>query len=110
MSLTNESPEVCAINAKSASLKLATLPTDARNHALKNIHAELSKSKDLIIAANARDLKLAHEAAKDGQLSTSLISRLDLSKAGKWDDMLRGIMEVHDLEDPGELRLSYFKK
>ena len=102
MSLTNADPDEAARSAKSASHVLATLPTVARNNALTAIHSALAQSKDEILAANARDLELAKKAAEDGKLSLSIVSRLDLNKKGKWEDMLKGILDVRDLEDPGE--------
>ena len=102
MSLTNASPAQAAQEAKSASHVLATLPVSARNDALTAIHAALSESKEAILAANAEDMDLARQAAADGSLSQSLVSRLDLSKKGKFEDMLKGILDVRDLEDPGE--------
>lgn len=101
MSLTNASPSEAARAAKSASHILATLPTSARNSALTAIHDALASAKEDILAANARDLKLAAEAAKNGDLSLSIVARLDLGKKGKWEDMLKGILDVRDLEDPG---------
>ena len=101
MSLTNASPADAAKAAKSASHILATLPASARNDALTSIYDALSKSKDEILAANARDLELAKKAAENGELSLSIVSRLDLGKKGKWEDMLKGILDVRDLEDPG---------
>ncbi|KAK4164805.1 putative gamma-glutamyl phosphate reductase [Cladorrhinum sp. PSN259] len=100
MSLTSASPLDAAQAAKSASHVLATLSADARNDALTAIHGALSAARDDILAANARDLDLAHQAAADGKLSQSLVSRLDLGKPGKWEDMLKGILDVRDLEDP----------
>ncbi|KAK3301369.1 Aldehyde/histidinol dehydrogenase [Chaetomium fimeti] len=100
MSLTNASPADAAQAAKSASHVLATLSADARNEALEAIHAGLTAARDDILAANARDLELAQKAAADGKLSQSLVSRLDLSRKGKWEDMLKGILDVRDLEDP----------
>ncbi|KAI0024262.1 gamma-glutamyl phosphate reductase [Xylariomycetidae sp. FL0641] len=100
MSLTNASPADAAKAAKGASHVLATLPASARNHALTAIHAGLSAARDDILAANARDLEAARQAAASGQLSSSLVSRLDLGKKGKWEDMLKGILDVRDLEDP----------
>lgn len=101
MSLTNATPEAAAKEAKNASFALASLPASARNAALEAIHAALSAAKDDILAANARDLELAKKAAADGSLSEALVSRLDLGKKGKWEDMLKGILDVRDLEDPG---------
>lgn len=66
------------------------------------IHSALSASKEDILAANARDLELAHKAAENGELSLSIVSRLDLGKKGKWEDMLKGILDVRELEDPGK--------
>ncbi|KAH7376127.1 glutamate-5-semialdehyde dehydrogenase [Plectosphaerella cucumerina] len=100
MSLTNASPAQAAQEAKSASHVLATLPASARNDALTAIHAALSASRESILAANAEDMDLARKAAADGSLSQSLVSRLDLSKTGKFEDMLKGILDVRELEDP----------
>lgn len=103
MSLTNDAPIKAAEECKAASRVLATLPTTARNAALTKIHEALSQHKSEILAANARDLESATKAAEDGQLSLSIVSRLDLGKKGKWEDMLKGILDVRDLEDPGKL-------
>ncbi|TRX97199.1 hypothetical protein FHL15_001993 [Xylaria flabelliformis] len=100
MSLTSASPKEAAKAAKDASHVLATLPAAARNDALTAIHAALSDARDDILAANARDLEAARRAAENGQLSQSLVSRLDLGKKGKWEDMLKGILDVRELEDP----------
>ncbi|KAI4600733.1 hypothetical protein KJ359_012895 [Pestalotiopsis sp. 9143b] len=100
MSLTNASPVDAAQSAKGASHILATLPASARNDALTAIHSGLAAARDEILAANARDLELARQAAKSGELSQSLVARLDLNKKGKWEDMLKGILDVRDLEDP----------
>jgi len=100
MSLTNASPVDAAQAAKSASHVLQTLATSARNKALTLIHDGLTAARDEILAANARDLELARQAAADGRLSQSLVARLDLGKKGKWEDMLKGILDVRDLEDP----------
>lgn len=101
MSLTDGSPVDVAKDAKSSSHVLATLPTSARNDALTAIHAALTQYKDEILAANARDLDSAKKAAENGELSLRIVSRLDLGKKGKWEDMLKGILDVRGLEDPG---------
>lgn len=100
MSLSSATPLEAARAAKSASHFLATLPVTARNDALTSIHDALSASRDAILAANARDMDAARQAAADGQLSSSLVSRLDLAKPGKWEDMLKGILDVRELDDP----------
>ncbi|ROV96797.1 hypothetical protein VMCG_07909 [Cytospora schulzeri] len=100
MSLTSSSPLEAAKAAKSASHFLATLPVSTRNDALTAIHDSLVASKDEILAANAKDMEAARQAAADGDLSQSLVSRLDLGKKGKWEDMLKGVLDVRGLDDP----------
>ncbi|KAK4898272.1 glutamate-5-semialdehyde dehydrogenase [Elasticomyces elasticus] len=100
MSLTNASPEQAARAAKISSRTLATLPTSARNAALDAIHDALAEARDEILAANALDLELAKKSAANGELSASILKRLDLSRKGKFDDMLQGIKDVLELEDP----------
>lgn len=103
MSLSNALPADAAKAAKYASRQLSILSESARNEALTTIHSALTQAKEKILAANARDLLSAQKSAKAGELSESLVSRLDLGKKGKWEDMLRGILDVRDLEDPGML-------
>ncbi|KAF2436080.1 gamma-glutamyl phosphate reductase GPR [Tothia fuscella] len=100
MSLTNSSPTEAARSARIASRKLAILSTKDRNDALTAIHAALSEAKDVILKANAQDLALAERSAESGELSQSLVKRLDLGKKGKYEDMLQGILNVRGLEDP----------
>lgn len=110
MSLTNTTPAEAASGAKTASHILATLPTASRNAALTAMHDALLQNKEEILAANARDLELARKEAEGGRLSLSIVSRLDLGKKGKWEDMLRGILDVRDLEDPGNVTCSLSNK
>lgn len=101
MSLTESSPVEAARLASIASRELATLSSSARNDALAALHASLLNGKKSILEANARDVQLATEAAANGELSQSVLSRLDLGKPGKFDDMLKGVLDVRDLDDPG---------
>lgn len=106
MSLTNSSPLEVAKAASISSRSLAVLPTHARNDALTAIHSALREAKGAILAANAKDLELATKAAENGELSQSVLKRLDLRRRGKWEDMLQGILDVRDIEDPSMV-LSY---
>ena len=101
MSLTDSSPNEIAKAAAISSRSLAVLSTKARNAALTAVHQALSDAKKSILAANVTDLELASKAAQDGQLSQSVLKRLDLCRKGKWEDMLQGILDVRDLDDPG---------
>lgn len=109
MSLTNASPEEAARVAKTSSRKLATLPTEDRNAALDAVHDALAGARDLILAANARDLELAKQSTAKGELNPNILKRLDLSRKGKFDDMLQGIKDVRGLEDPGRSDLQFPK-
>lgn len=91
-----------ARSASIASRQLAILPNAARNEALTALHKALDQNRSTILAANARDLEVATRAADQGNLNHSVLKRLDLSRPGKYDDMLEGILSVRDLEDPGE--------
>lgn len=101
MSLTNASPEEAARAAKLSSRRLATLPASARNAALDTVHDALADAREEILAANAKDMEAAKKTAANGQLNPSIVKRLDLSRKGKFDDMLQGIKDVRDLDDPG---------
>ncbi|KAG8532481.1 uncharacterized protein KY384_002358 [Bacidia gigantensis] len=100
MSVTDSSPLEIAKAASISSRNLAITDTSSRNDALTAIHGALSEARETILAANAEDLKAANKAAEDGKLSQSVIKRLDLSRPGKYDDMLKGILDVRKLEDP----------
>jgi glutamate-5-semialdehyde dehydrogenase len=100
MSLTESTPEAAAKAASYSARSLATLPSEARNEALTAIYDALSENRDTVLAANAKDMELALRASKDGQMRSSLVKRLDLSRPGKYDDMLQGILDVRKLEDP----------
>lgn len=103
MSLTDATPLQIAKAASLSSQNLAILPTKARNDALTAIHQALQANRTSILAANAEDLDLATKAAADEELNQSVLKRLDLGRKGKWEDMLQGILDVRDLEDPGKI-------
>ena len=109
MSLTNASPLECAKAARVASRKLAILSAAQRNHALTAIHDALAGAKETVLSANASDVASAVEASESGGFSPSILKRLDLSPPGKWDDMLQGILDVRELEDPSRLAILRFQ-
>lgn len=106
MSLTNATPLEVAQAARIGSRTLAVLPTQDRNAALTAIHDALANGKEKVLAANAKDLEAADKAAAGGTLSASLVKRLDLGKPGKYEDMLQGILDVRELEDPSMYMIS----
>ena len=100
MSLTESTPESAAKAASYSARSLAVLSVEARNDALTAIHHALKSQKQGILGANARDMEVAQKASQDGKLSQSVLKRLDLSRPGKFDDMLQGILDVRKLDDP----------
>lgn len=100
MSLTESTPEAAAKAAAYSARNLAVLSVESRNNALTAIYDALRADKQSILDANGRDMDLAKQASQDGNLSQSLIKRLDLNRPGKFDDMLQGILDVRNLPDP----------
>lgn len=45
-------------------------------------------------------VQIAQALVDEGKLSATLVSRLDLSRAGKYESMLQGITDVADLPAP----------
>ncbi|KAL2811159.1 Aldehyde/histidinol dehydrogenase [Aspergillus granulosus] len=100
MSLTESSAVDIAKAASFASRHLATRSEAERNEALTALHDALLANKTAILEANARDLQTAEKSVAGGSLSQSVLKRLDLSRPGKYDDMLQGILSVRSLKDP----------
>jgi glutamate-5-semialdehyde dehydrogenase len=108
MSLTESSAIDIAKAASSASRHLATRSEAERNEALTALHDALLANKTAILEANARDLQAAEQSVAGGSLSHSVLKRLDLSRPGKYDDMLQGILSVRSLKDPSRFPFSLF--
>ncbi|KIW11021.1 glutamate-5-semialdehyde dehydrogenase [Exophiala spinifera] len=100
MSLTESTPDAAAKAASLSARSLAVLSVAARNEALTAMHDALLANKESILAANARDMAQATSASESGHLSQAVLKRLDLSRPGKYDDMLQGILDVQGLDDP----------
>lgn len=73
------------------------------------MYTALVDAKDSILRANAADLEAASRAAQNGELSQSLVKRLDLHRKAKFDDMLKGVLDVRQLDDPGTCCLKQSK-
>ena len=97
MSLTESSSADIARIASEASRRLGALSNNARNEALTALFEALTRNKEAILEANRRDIV----AASSGSITSSSLKRLDLSRQGKYDDMLQGVLSVRDLDDPG---------
>ncbi|PUU84294.1 Aldehyde/histidinol dehydrogenase [Tuber borchii] len=107
MATAAAAPTELARTSSLASRVLKAIPGSDRSAALTAVFEHLQAAKDQILEANRKDLEAAEEQAKAGKLSLSLIKRLDLWKPGKWEDMVQGILDVRDLEDPvGKITLA----
>lgn len=85
--------------AKEAALKAVDMSTETKNSALIAVADELGKNKQQIFEANALDLKQAEELVKSGEISNATFNRLKLNE-NKMRDMLQGIRDIANLEDP----------
>ncbi|KDQ51030.1 hypothetical protein JAAARDRAFT_41492 [Jaapia argillacea MUCL 33604] len=92
--------ETIARAAKAAFEASQLVPASERVIALQEIRKELEASKDAILLANNKDLEAAQAEVDAGRMSASLLKRLDLGKADKWDSMLQGVSDVAALPDP----------
>jgi len=82
-------------NALAAARKLVNFSSGRKNRILRAMADELDQQRDLIKAANARDLDAAHQAG----LSKAMIDRLTLSDE-RINGMISGIRDVAELPDP----------
>ncbi|MGB0743846.1 MAG: glutamate-5-semialdehyde dehydrogenase [Opitutales bacterium] len=87
--------ENIAARARSASLELATLPTEVKNRFLLNLADKLVAESEAILAANALDL----DAAKAMELAGPMVERLTFTPE-RIQAMAEGVRQVAALTDP----------
>ncbi len=93
------------MTAKNASIKLASINTNAKNKALEAMAEALNDNRESILRANAEDLNNAEIMKEKGELSQALVDRLKVTDS-KIDGMIHGIHDVMELEDPSGKTLS----
>ncbi len=81
--------------AKAAENVLRTLPTGRKNKALEAAAEALLAQKDMLLAANAKDI----EAAKANQIASGLVDRLLLTE-DRIGQMAEGLRQIAGLDDP----------
>ncbi len=81
--------------ARAASRVLASATTETKNQALLATAEALDANREVLIAANAEDMRLG--AAR--QLDAALLDRLELTPA-RIDAMIEGLRQVASLPDP----------
>ena len=81
--------------AKAAENVLRTLPTGRKNKALEAAAEALLAQKDMLLAANAKDI----EAAKANQMASGLVDRLLLTE-DRIGQMAEGLRQIAGLDNP----------
>ncbi|MBP1909294.1 glutamate-5-semialdehyde dehydrogenase [Methanolobus bombayensis] len=87
------------IEAKKASIILASVSTNTKNVALEAMAQALDDNRDKILEANQKDIEAAEKLKRKGELSQALVDRLKVSDS-KISGMIDGIRDVIKLEDP----------
>lgn len=90
--------------AKKASLEIADLSIELKNKALNAVADAIENNREDIFSANRKDLKEAESLVESGKLSKATFNRLKLDE-NKMRDMIKGIREVAELEDPVNKKL-----
>lgn len=93
-----------AKDAKEASLKITDISTELKNKALNKIANEIELHKEEIFEANKIDLEAAESLVESGELTKSTFNRLKLDE-NKMRDMVQGIRDIANLEDPVNKKL-----
>lgn len=88
-----------AQNAKLASYTLASLDCEVKNRALLKIAEKIEENKEKIFEENKKDLDSAAKMLENEEISASTFNRLKLDE-NKMRDMIQGIKDVANLEDP----------
>ncbi|HOI77239.1 MAG TPA: glutamate-5-semialdehyde dehydrogenase [Methanofastidiosum sp.] len=94
-----ESVKDKAILAKEAFIILSNADTKDKNKALIFMAKSLDKNRKKILEANSLDVTEAKKLLEKGELTESLVKRLEVTDS-KIDDMISGIKDVAKLEDP----------
>lgn len=87
--------QVVGKNARAAAAQIVKATTAAKNQALVAMAQAIDDSRDVLAAANAKDL----EAGKASGLDAAMLDRLALTPA-RVDGMIEGLQQVAALPDP----------
>ncbi|MDG6244830.1 MAG: glutamate-5-semialdehyde dehydrogenase [Methanolobus sp.] len=87
------------IEAKKASIILASVNTESKNAALEAMAQALENNREKILEANRKDVETAEKLKRKGELSQALVDRLKVTDS-KISGMIDGIRDVISLEDP----------
>jgi len=85
--------------AKKSAEEIINLDTNIKNSVLDNIVRLLEEQKEDVFLANEKDLELAKELVKSGEITESVYNRLKLDE-NKMRDMIQGVKDIKSLDDP----------
>lgn len=91
--------ETVAKQARTASRAMLSVSNEEKNNALQAVQEQLEAAKSEILAANEADKAAAQQRLAKGELSSSLVKRLELG-GKKFDALLTSVSSVRDLDDP----------
>jgi glutamate-5-semialdehyde dehydrogenase len=91
--------EAKVMQAKRASIILASVDTATKNAALEAMARALDENRQAILEANVRDVELAEKLKRKGELPQALVDRLKVNDS-KINGMISGIRDVIKLDDP----------
>lgn len=91
--------EAKVMQAKKASIILASVDTATKNTALKAMARALDENRGVILEANRRDVELAEKLRRKGELPQAMVDRLKVNDS-KISGMISGIRDVIKLDDP----------
>ena len=85
--------------ARVAALRLANMPAEVKNNALRAAASAILNKKEEILGANEKDVEIANKLMNRGKISRALVDRLKLDEA-KIETIVKMIEDVAKLEDP----------
>jgi glutamate-5-semialdehyde dehydrogenase len=88
-----------AREAKSAALRLASLPLETRNRALLAMAEAVEAKRELILEENRKDISAAEALVASGKITAAAAKRLGL-QGDKFDSLAEGLRSVASLPDP----------
>eukprot|EP00126_Sphaerothecum_destruens_P004862 Sdes_comp18417_c0_seq2m8312 len=94
--------EEIAQNASEASISLRRASAALKNQALSAVQKLLDSRHAEVIAANQRDISATKIQVEKGNISETLLKRLDICGVNqtKYRQLLQGLLDVQELDDP----------
>eukprot|EP00126_Sphaerothecum_destruens_P004863 Sdes_comp18417_c0_seq3m8313 len=104
--------EEIAQNASEASISLRRASAALKNQALSAVQKLLDSRHAEVIAANQRDISATKIQVEKGNISETLLKRLDICGVNqtKYRQLLQGLLDVQELDDPTGQEFSFLSQ